>query len=112
MSPETIKWGLFSIAVQTMILKTLRPVLILIQQTVKFINDDASSIHGSLKAGSIYTSESGEWKLGGFEVLSSLKDDEAIVYVCDVPIIDGPDSEINLLELWKPYARCCAVHTS
>ncbi|KFZ14951.1 hypothetical protein V501_02973 [Pseudogymnoascus sp. VKM F-4519 (FW-2642)] len=63
MSEETIKWGLFSIA-----------------QTVKFINDDASSIHGSLKAASVYTSESGEWKLGGFEVLSSLKDDEAVIY--------------------------------
>lgn len=32
--------------------------------------------------GSIYTSESGEWKLGGFEILSSVKDDDAIIYVC------------------------------
>lgn len=63
MSAETLKWGIFSVA-----------------QTVKFINDEASSIHGSIKAGSIFTSESGEWKLGGFEVLSSLKDDEAIIY--------------------------------
>lgn len=31
---------------------------------------------------SIYTSESGEWKLGGFEVLSNVKDDEAVIYVC------------------------------
>lgn len=31
----------------------------------------------------MYTSESGEWKLGGFEVLSNVKDDEAIIYVCD-----------------------------
>jgi len=30
---------------------------------------------------SIYTSESGEWKLGGFEVLSNVKDDEAVIYV-------------------------------
>lgn len=58
-----MKWGLFSVA-----------------QTVKFINDEASSIHGSIRAGSVYMSESGEWKLGGFEVLSSLKDDEAIIY--------------------------------
>ena len=55
--------------------------LIVSQRTVKFINGDASSIHGSLKVGSIYTSESGEWKLGGFEVLSSIKDDESIIYV-------------------------------
>lgn len=46
-------------------------------------------MHGSLKAGTIYTSESGEWKLGGLEVLSSMKDDEAIIYVCKtiVPLL-------------------------
>ncbi|KAG6040014.1 hypothetical protein E4U41_001676 [Claviceps citrina] len=63
LAPETIKWGLYSIA-----------------KTVKFINTDASSIHGNLKVGSVYTSESGEWKLGGFEVLSSVKDDESVIY--------------------------------
>ena len=42
------------------------------QRTMKFINTDASSIHGNLRVGSVYTSESGEWKLGGFEVLSSV----------------------------------------
>ncbi|TRX95144.1 hypothetical protein FHL15_003836 [Xylaria flabelliformis] len=63
LSPETIKWGLYSIA-----------------RTVKFINEEGSSIHGSLRVASIYTSESGEWKLGGFEVLSNVKDDEAIIY--------------------------------
>ncbi|KAI0206173.1 armadillo-type protein [Astrocystis sublimbata] len=63
LSPETIKWGLYSIA-----------------RTVKFINEEGSSIHGSLRVASIYTSESGEWKLGGFEILSNVKDDEAIIY--------------------------------
>ncbi|KAI1081478.1 ARM repeat-containing protein [Whalleya microplaca] len=63
LSPETIKWGLYSIA-----------------RTVKFINDEGSSIHGSLRVASIYTSESGEWKLGGFEILSNVKDDDAIIY--------------------------------
>lgn len=57
-------------------------LLKIVQKTVKFINDEASSVHGSLKSGTIYTSESGEWKLGGLEVLSSMKDDEAIIYVC------------------------------
>ena len=51
------------------------------QKTLKFINGDASSIHGNLKVASIYTSESGEWKVGGFEVLSNVKDDDALVYV-------------------------------
>ncbi|KAI2627285.1 ARM repeat-containing protein [Hypomontagnella submonticulosa] len=63
LSPETIKWGLYSIA-----------------RTVKFINDEGSSVHGSLRVASIYTSESGEWKLGGFELLSNVKDDEAVIY--------------------------------
>lgn len=61
---------------------SLSQALIKPQRTIKFINDEASSIHGSLKVGSIYTSESGEWKLGGFDVLSSVKDDESIIYVC------------------------------
>ena len=51
------------------------------QQTLKFINDEASSVHGALRVGSIYTSEGGEWKVGGFEVLSSMKDEDAIIYV-------------------------------
>jgi len=59
----------------------ISPVLTPRQRTVKFINDDAASIHGSLRVASIYTSESGEWKLGGFEVLSSVKDDDAVIYV-------------------------------
>lgn len=38
-----------------------------------------------LRVGSIYTGESGEWKVGGFEVLSSMKDDEAVIYVNSDP---------------------------
>jgi SCY1-like protein 1 len=52
-----------------------------LQRTVKFINDEATSIHGNLKVASVFTSESGEWKLGGFEVLSNVKDDDAVIYV-------------------------------
>lgn len=63
MSEETQKWGLYTVA-----------------STLKFINNEASSVHGSVRASSVYTGESGEWKLGGFEVLSSLNDDEAIIY--------------------------------
>ncbi|KAH6668395.1 kinase family protein-like protein [Halenospora varia] len=55
-------------------------VLDTVEQTIKFINDEASSVHGALRVGSIYTSESGEWKVGGFEVLSSMKEDDAIIY--------------------------------
>ena len=52
------------------------------QTTLKFINEDASSVHGAVRVSSIYTSESGEWKLGGFDILSSMKEDDAIIYVC------------------------------
>ncbi|RKF53391.1 putative inactive serine/threonine-protein kinase scy1 [Erysiphe neolycopersici] len=63
LSIEIIIWGLYSVA-----------------QTIKFINDDAASIHGSIRLRSIFTSESGEWKLGGFEFVSCIKDDNAIIY--------------------------------
>src|SRR5436305_7006057 len=63
LSEETIKWGLFTVA-----------------STLKFINDDASSVHGCVRVSAVYTSESGEWKLGGFDVLSSMKEDDAIIY--------------------------------
>ncbi|KAL9075594.1 MAG: hypothetical protein Q9157_003976 [Trypethelium eluteriae] len=52
----------------------------LLQKTIKFINDEATSVHGAIKTSSIFTSESGEWKLGGFDVLSSMKDDDAVIY--------------------------------
>ena len=42
------------------------------------MNGEASSIHGNLRLSSILTSESGEWKLGGFELLSSVKDEDDV----------------------------------
>ncbi|PGH12338.1 SCY1 protein kinase [Polytolypa hystricis UAMH7299] len=63
LSQETAKWGLYTIA-----------------STLKFINEDASSVHGAVRLSSIYTSESGEWRLGGFDILSSMKEDDAVIY--------------------------------
>ncbi|KAJ9210847.1 hypothetical protein DTO166G4_7518 [Paecilomyces variotii] len=63
LSEETAKWGLYTVA-----------------STLKFINDDAASVHGSVRVSSVFTSESGEWKLGGFDVLSSMKEDGAVIY--------------------------------
>ena len=51
---------------------------------MKFINDDAKSVHGAVRVSSVYTSESGEWKLGGFELVSSMNEEDAILYVCAV----------------------------
>ncbi|KAL3489827.1 armadillo-type protein [Aspergillus germanicus] len=62
-SEETAKWGLYTVA-----------------STLKFINGDAASVHGAIRASSVFTSESGEWKLGGFDILSSMNDDQAVIY--------------------------------
>lgn len=51
------------------------------QKTLRFVNDEATSVHGSIRASSIFTTESGEWKLGGLDVLSSMKEDDAVIYV-------------------------------
>ena len=46
-----------------------------------FLNESASSTHGNVRVDSIFISASGEWKLGGFDVLSNPKDDAAVLYV-------------------------------
>lgn len=46
-----------------------------------FINDSAASTHGAVRVDSVLISPSGEWKLGGFELLSNSKDDAAVLYV-------------------------------
>ncbi|KAF8476197.1 armadillo-type protein [Kalaharituber pfeilii] len=63
LNSETIKWGLYTVA-----------------KTMKFINEEASSVHGNLRVSSIFMVESGEWKLAGFEVLSSLKEEDPVIY--------------------------------
>ncbi|KAI7292686.1 ARM repeat-containing protein [Hortaea werneckii] len=63
LSEESLKWGLHNVA-----------------KTLKFINDEATSIHGNIRASSIYTTESGEWKIGGLDILSSMKEDDAIMF--------------------------------
>lgn len=64
-SEASLKWGLHSVA-----------------KTLAFINSEASSVHGNVRLDSVFTSESGEWKLAGLEILSSMKEDDAIIYVC------------------------------
>lgn len=38
-----------------------------------------------MRVSSVFTSESGEWKLGGFDVLSSMKEEGAVIYVSPIP---------------------------
>ncbi|PSR88589.1 hypothetical protein PHLCEN_2v5116 [Hermanssonia centrifuga] len=45
-----------------------------------FVNEPCASTHGNVRIDSIFISPSGEWKLGGFEVLSSSQDDAAVIY--------------------------------
>ena len=61
------------------------------QITLKFLNEEAKSIHGNVRLGSVFTGESGEWKLGGFEVLSSVADDEPFIYVglCEAVLFEN-----------------------
>ncbi|PWN46255.1 ARM repeat-containing protein, partial [Ceraceosorus guamensis] len=60
---EWIGWGIRSVAT-----------------ALHFINESAGSTHGNVRLDSIFLSASGEWRLGGFEVLSSVKDEGAVLY--------------------------------
>ncbi|MCJ1355380.1 MAG: hypothetical protein MMC33_005371 [Icmadophila ericetorum] len=72
LSVETTKWGLYTIA-----------------NTLKFINDEALSVHGNIRASSIFTSDSGEWRLGGLDVLSSIKEDDSVIYTYGSSVPDS-----------------------
>ncbi|KAF9141463.1 hypothetical protein BGX30_004760 [Mortierella sp. GBA39] len=62
LDPNLIRWGLFKVAT-----------------VLKFLTVDASFIHGNIRTSSIFITKSGEWKVGGFEVLSSLKEDQPAI---------------------------------
>lgn len=51
------------------------------QNTLAFVNEEAQSVHGSVRTSSVFISQSGEWRLGGLDILSSMKEDDAIIYV-------------------------------
>jgi len=69
---ETIKWGLYAIA-----------------KTLKFINDEAGLVHSLVRTSSVFIGESGEWKLGGFELLSSTKDEQDNVIYSYSSLVPG-----------------------
>ncbi|KAF9580343.1 hypothetical protein BGW38_003052, partial [Lunasporangiospora selenospora] len=62
MDPNLIRWGLYKVA-----------------NVLKFLTVDASFIHGNIRPSSIFLTKSGEWKVGGFELLSSLKEDQPAI---------------------------------
>ncbi|KAH8119599.1 hypothetical protein DFH11DRAFT_1565893 [Phellopilus nigrolimitatus] len=51
-----------------------------ISTALAFVNDSCVSTHGNVRIDSVFLSPSGEWKLGGFELLSNAKDDQAVLY--------------------------------
>ncbi|KAH8925764.1 ARM repeat-containing protein [Atractiella rhizophila] len=51
-----------------------------IASALQFINKEVGATHGNLRASSIFVSQGGEWKLSGFEVLSSPKDQNPVLY--------------------------------
>ena len=72
---------------------------------MKFINEEAKSIHGNVRLGSVFTTESGEWKLGGFEVLSSIADDEPLIYVGGIILSVYCSLMGYCTEIWRSSAR-------
>lgn len=61
---EWIGWGLSRIA-----------------NAASFINVEAASLHGNIRLESIFLADSGEWRLGGFEVLQATADPDG-AYFC------------------------------
>ena len=47
-----------------------------ITKTLKFIAEDCRMVHGFICPSSIFVTRSGEWKVGGFECLSALEEDQ------------------------------------
>ncbi|KAI0018763.1 ARM repeat-containing protein [Xylariomycetidae sp. FL0641] len=63
LSPETAKWGLHGVA-----------------RTLRFLNEEAASVHAALRVAAVYADAGGEWKLAGFELLSCVRDDHPFLY--------------------------------
>lgn len=60
---EWIAWGLSKIA-----------------NALKFINVDAGAVHGNVRPETIFLSQGGEWRLGGFELLTAKADLEGVIW--------------------------------
>lgn len=43
-------------------------------------------VHGGVKVASVFTNKAGEWKLGGFELLCSMKEESPIMLVISTNI--------------------------
>ncbi|KAI9001680.1 armadillo-type protein [Gaertneriomyces semiglobifer] len=57
-----IVWGLHNLAVG-----------------VRFLNEEAGLVHGNLRIPSVFVTEAGEWKLGGWEVVCAVNESEGLL---------------------------------
>lgn len=71
-------------------------------------------MHGAVRVSSIYTGESGEWKLGGFDILSSMKEEDAVIYVCHSLSVDLNEGNANtwIIDVRQSHARFCSVFSA
>ncbi|KAL1930747.1 hypothetical protein VTP01DRAFT_10909 [Rhizomucor pusillus] len=60
--PNLILWGLYKVA-----------------NAIKFINNDCGMVHGNVRVSSIFVNPAGEWKLGSFDLLSSMQEESPII---------------------------------
>ncbi|GBC08197.1 hypothetical protein RclHR1_07960013 [Rhizophagus clarus] len=56
---------------------------------LKFLNNDCSIIHGNVRISSIFTNKAGEWKLAGFELMSSNKEENPVIYTYGGLVFDS-----------------------
>ncbi|CAG8613156.1 6169_t:CDS:10, partial [Dentiscutata erythropus] len=56
---------------------------------LKFLNNDCSMIHGNVRISSIFTNKAGEWKLAGFELMSSPKEDNPVIFTYGGLVVDS-----------------------
>lgn len=82
-------WGLHRISVRIVLLVCVQALItdLLSQVALAFLNDSASSTHGNVGPNAIFITPSGEWKLGGLEVLSNPKDDLSVVFCSSVSCV-------------------------
>jgi len=93
---EWIIWGLHRISVRSPPPSPRITTEGGIQVALAFINDSCTSTHGNINVNSIFISPSGEWRLGGFEVLSTPKEENAVLYVCNIHhCLERPDHTLE-----------------
>ena len=59
-------------------------------------------VHGNVQVSSIFINAAGEWKLGGFELLSSMKDESPLILASRYDYFSG-FTDMDEQEIWDEY---------